>query len=132
MRAYRPRRFVNAALLAASVASCALSAVWWDASPLAGLFAVVALLVYSIYYTPWNGREILTTTKLSRANTLSNTIIFGAFLALAVACGLVYPDGSHVWLSVTLLAWAVVKMACEAWYAVTGRSIAARLTELFA
>ena len=71
-------------------------------------------------------------TRLSRANTVTNTIVFGAFLVFAVMCGLVYPDGAHVWLSVALLAWAVAKMVCEAVYAMTGSPIAVRLTELLA
>lgn len=115
-----------------SIISCVWCVVWWDVSPLAGLFAVVALLIYSIYYTPWNGREILNMTRFSYVNTITNVIIFGAFLIFAVMCGLVYSDGVHVWLSVALLSWAVIKMVCEAVYTVTGSSTAARLTELLA
>lgn len=114
-----PHKRVNAALLAVSVTLLALS-IALEGDSLTTMFCAICVLLYSVLYTPYDGIEWIARTVRSRFSVVTNVLVFGAFLVLAISYAALGPGSMAAWLAVPLMSWAVWRMTCEMLYVITG------------
>lgn len=116
---YVPHKRTNAALLAISIILL-VSTIVWEGETLSALFCSICVLLYGILYAPYNDVEWITRTANRRFHTITNVLLLGVFLLLAIAHAALNQGSIIAWLVIPLMSWAVLHMICEVLYVFTG------------